>query len=256
MTAFSSTTSHESSGSGDTASAVFHHLRIRCHRNGGRLSLADLDAAERAFRQGLPLDDGEAAGTRACPEQLPFDAGALLAMLLYAHTADLAATAFASRRHATDRTWVKQFFRALADFLVDHYDPAFPARAAAAYAEAAHVHRRPISGVMLMSGAAGRAAARFCLAPLVEGPPMPPAVMAGLCTRLNTAFRTGTASSPPLQVSLAEVERWFTLVRQTPRLRAWLDDAQLAPAAEPGCGDSVNIEDLPGLLAPSPSAAR
>ena len=51
-------------------------------------------------------------------------------MLLYAHTADLAATAFTSRRHTTDRTWFKHLFRALADFLVDHYDPAFPARAA------------------------------------------------------------------------------------------------------------------------------
>ena len=227
---------------------------MRCHRLGGRLSLADLDAAERAFRLGLPPNE-DVLRTATARAPLPFDASGLLAMLLYAHTADLAATAFTSRRHTTDRTWFKHLFRALADFLVDHYDPAFPARAAVAYAEATEAHGRTISGVALMSGAAGRAAARFCLAPLVEGPPIPPAVMAGFCTRLNTIVRTGPASSPPLQVSLAEVEHWFTLVRQTPRLRAWLDDAQLAQAAAPAVGESIDIEDIPALLATTQSAA-
>jgi hypothetical protein len=249
MTAFSSTCGIEASGNLDLASALFHHLRLRCRRNGGWLSLADLDAAESAFRLGLPPDDSDARRPVADPEQLPFDAAGLLAMLLYAHTADVAAAAFASRRHATDRTWSKQFFGALAKFLMDHYDPAFPARAAAAYAEASRAHGRTISGVALMSGAAGRAAARFCLAPLIEGPPMPTTVMAGFCTRLNAAGRTGTAASPPLQVGLAEVERFFTLIRQTPRLRAWLDDALVTSAAAADFGDTISIEDIPSLLA-------
>jgi hypothetical protein len=247
---FESSDSLASPDSLDVASLVFHHLRVRCHRMGGRLSLADLDAVEHAFRLGLPADEADTRGPAASSPHLPFDAAGLLAMLLFAHTSDLAATAFANRRSgATDRIWIKQFFQALAEFLVDHYDPAFPARVATVYAEASRAHGRTISGAALMSGAAGQAAARFCLQPLIEGAPVPPSVMAGFCTRLNAAFRAGAVSSPPPQVSLAEVERWFTLVRQTPRLRSWLADVQQAPAAAADFDDSFDIEDVTSLLA-------
>lgn len=259
MTAVSHPSSLEASGDPDATSAVFQQLRIRCHRNGGRLSLADLDAAERAFRLGIPADaDNHDALATLTTEPPPFDAADLLAMLLYAHLADIAATAFASRRHLSGRSWIKRFFRALAEFLVDHYDPAFPARAAAAFAEASRAHGRAISGVALMSGAAGRTAARFCLAPLIEGPAMPPAVTAGFCTRLNAAFRNGSPASPPPQVGLAEVERLFRLIRQTPRLRAWLDDAEQAeqdPAPALALKESIDLEDLSALLAAARPAA-
>lgn len=259
MTAVSHPSSLDALSDPDATSAVFQQLRIRCHRNGGRLSLADLDAAERALRLGIPDTGHDDALAAACPEPLPFDAADLLAMLLYAHLADIAATAFANRRHLSGRSWTKLFFRVLAEFLVDHYDPAFPARAAAAFAEASRAHGRAISGVALMSGAAGRTAARFCLAPLIEGPAMPPAVTAGFCTRLNAAFRNGSPASPPPQVGLAEVERLFRLIRQTPRLRAWLDDAEQAeqdPAPALALKESIDLEDLSALLASARPAAR
>jgi hypothetical protein len=256
MTVFSSTSGLESADSVDVASAVFHHLRVRCHRMGGRLSLADLDAVERALRLGLPADEADTRGPAVGPHGPTVDAAGLLAMLLYAHTSDLAATAFANRRHgANDRIWIKQFFQALAEFLVDHYDPAFPARVAAVYAEASRAHGRTVSGVALMSGAAGRAAARFCLQPLIEGTPVPPTVMAGFCTRLNAAFRAGAVSSPAAQIGPAEVERWFMLVRQTPRLRAWLEDVQPAPADTSDFDDSIDIDDISSLLTREQPAA-
>lgn len=168
-------------------------------------------------------------------------------MLLCAHTSDLATRAFATRRNVTDRTWIKQFFRALAEFLVEHYDSVFPARAAAAYAEANRAHGRAVSGVTLMSSAAGRAAARNSLAPLIEGATMPPVTVATLCAHINAAVRDGAGSSPPRHVGLAEVERFLALVRQTPRLRAWLaaDEEPPEPANLDAC---IDLDDMPALL--------
>lgn len=243
-----------SSAHGDVASELFDHLRNRCHRSGGRLSLADLDAAERSFRLSL-LSSANAPRAPAAPSgQPPFDGVGALALFLYAHISDLVAVAFVSRRHSLDRAWNKRFFCALAEFLVDYYDPAFPARAAAAHAEATATDGHPVSGINLISRASGRAAARYCLAPLIEGPAIPPAVVAVFCSRVNAVSQLGGGSQLPLQVALAEAERFFALVRQMPRLRAWLDDIP-DRSALPDHADDVSVEDLPALLAAAPPSA-
>jgi hypothetical protein len=245
MTTSASPSAHSPCASHDSESTAV----IPDRRNPGGLgsearSPADLAAAERVFRRGAP-PEGAAASLG-----LSVDAVGLLALFLYAHTAGVAAAAFSSRRDKADRAWSKRYFRALSEFLVASYDPAFPMRAAAAHAEAAAANGRAVSGVNLMSSESGRAAARFCLAPLVAGHPLGRAAVEAFCAHAN-AVGAGTS---PLGIEPAEVQRFFTLVRQTPRLRSWLDESA-EPAPVPDALEGVHIEDLAELLAMAQPAA-
>ncbi|ALK09136.1 hypothetical protein [Blastochloris viridis] len=208
--------------------------------------MADLEAAQRAFRLGRVPVDGEAGDADAVSRQTAFDPARLLALFLYAHASGLAVTTFAGTQPPIDAAWMKRFFHALAEFLIDYFDPAFPARIATTYAEAA-AHGHTVSSVSLMSGTAGRTSARLCLSPLIAGPPISPGALATFCSRANAADYHDGVASPPLRVGLIEAERFFTLVRQTPRLRCWLDDTP-EPATPRDRGELIHLEDIADLL--------
>ena len=160
---------------------VFAEIRDAAARQGGTLTLQQIEALKAAYDEAAPQRFRaiecifNTCMCAAAKESMPkaFDEVELVSRFLYAHTSGIAWAVFESRFERPDRAWLAEFYRVLARFVVGRFDPDFPPRAIAVYIEAGQQKGQALSVCDLVQSEQGRAAVHECLLRIMAEPVTP-----------------------------------------------------------------------------------
>ncbi|BBF93120.1 hypothetical protein [Blastochloris tepida] len=228
---------------------VFAEIREAAARQGGALTLQQIEAVKTAYDQAAPQRFNAIqcifnicmCATATEPVPMAFDETDLVAKFLCAHTSGIAWAVFENRFERPDRAWIGQFYRALARFVVQRFDPGFPLRAIAVYIEAGTQKGQALTVGELVQSAQGREAVHECLLRIMAEP-ITPQIAAELCAAVEAAEVPPGAPKPAMTID--EAERFLTLLRHAKLVRT----LTMTTGRDDGAEDDLDlIEDVRNL---------